>query len=795
MALFRLSVGSVARTVQARLRQGALITGLCLFALSLRARASGGPEAEIVLANDVWTVTLQPASLGVAAKPTHSHASVVSAPLSDLGPIRGLSRTTDRVSWELPDQNVVITVSLQRRDLSVQIRSAATGHFTCPVLELSQPVEALIWPYWEGRYIPLDDSQWIDFLIERGPWDTLSGLCMPFWGCACADYTLTFIVTNRYNNSIRFSREGDSLRARFTHEFPPSKSEWGYGFVIRLSESVSPVEPARQFRHWLIEQGRFVTLAEKIKSIPKVERLLGAAHVYLWGDALLTRHDIKPTRWQAFCKTLISQNRAAGPSPGKRIKNLMYPEHWKHVAEIATLQWPGNYIKSEVTNELSRLLQRADFFDKASWKQVSVPAEAATLLARDPSRLPLPELCRLNCRLLEAAYPGTMLPVDDWGDGVSVKMLRRFQEAGFDRMRFCVDGVAAVEKRPGVARAADAMGYLFGTYDSFHSIHDPATRRTDATWNTAQFDRALWKTGPIVGKDGEKISGFQGRGYKLSPHAARPYVETRVNQNMEKVPFNYYFVDCDAYGEVYDDYSLLHPSSQEQGAQARLDRLAWIRDTHQVVIGSEGGSSYAAPVVHVIEGMLGPVFGWNDPDLRDRESPYYRGGYYPPDGPRVFLKPVPLKEKYRYLHYDPRFRLPLNEIVFHDSFVSTHHWGNGSLKHPDIADTVALTEVLYQCPPLYHMNLDEFKKHRLRMKKHYDFFSPIHREVRFAPMTDFAWLSPDRRVQRTVFGNRLEIIVNFGTIAFDQDGRLIPPHTAAARWLESGEERAYTPGP
>jgi len=81
------------------------------------------------------------------------------------------------------------------------------------------------------------------------------------------------------------------------------------------------------------------------------------------------------------------------------------------------------------------------------------------------------------------------------------------------------------------------------------------------------------------------------------------------------------------------------------------------------VIGSEGGSSYSAAVIHLAEGMFGPVFGWGDPDLKDRNSEFYLGQYYPPDGPKVFVKQVPMKEKYQYFNYDPRYRLPLYEIV------------------------------------------------------------------------------------------------------------------------------------
>lgn len=108
-------------------------------------------------------------------------------------------------------------------------------------------------------------------------------------------------------------------------------------------------------------------------------------------------------------------------------------------------------------------------------------------------------------------------------------------------------------------------------------------------------------------------------------------------------------------------------------------------------------------------------------------------------------------------------------------------------------DTVELLELLYNVPPLYHINLEEFKKHRERMKAHYGFFSPLHREIGLLPMTDFAWLTPDRMVQRTVFGDRVEMVANFGMNDFDYQGRLIPKRSILAKRRDTGETHIHTP--
>jgi hypothetical protein len=337
------------------------------------------------------------------------------------------------------------------------------------------------------------------------------------------------------------------------------------------------------------------------------------------------------------------------------------------------------------------------------------------------------------------------------------------------------------------------MGYVFGPYDSYHSIHAPGEADT---WSTAQFDQMLYDTGAIIKKDGTPRHGFKKKGYLLSPLAAEPYVHKRVGGLMERVPFSSWFVDCDAFGEVFDDYSPQRLTSQAEDAAARTKRLAWIAQTYDVPVGSEGGSAYAMPAMHFAHGVMTPVIGWGDPALKEKSSPYFLGAYWPPDGPAVFTKQVPLKPSYKKFYFDPRYRLPLHQTVFHDSVIATHHWSAASLKFADQVPTVALLELLYQVPPMYHLNRAEWKKHRERIAAHYVFFSPVHREAALLPMTDFAWLSDDRQIQRTTFGGKVEMIANFGEKPFTYEGAEVAPGSIMSRRLDGGRAvQTFTPAP
>ena len=757
--------------------------------LLLSAIGVGAAPETVRLNNSVWSVDIATQSLAVNASPVGSETAVpISAAQPGFGDVAEFSQENNTVSWRIADQFLSVRFELVGESLSVEFvqdeRSSDTLRLTWPVIEDFQSLGAYILPLFEGSYVPKDDVTWQGFLSERGPIDTTAGLSMPFWGLDLGDQTLTYILTNPFNNQIRFNRTAaPSLGMEVSHTFTPNWEQRRYGLHISLG-AASPIAPAKQYRDWLKQNAEFVSFAEKIEKTPAAEKLLGAAHVYLWGGKLLSQYDV--TDWQTFATRLSGDSEVA-----TQIWVQLNAEARQAIREIAQSAHASKYVRRVVSRAISEQLEKPDFYNPTIWTEIPLTSETEKLISRDVSTLSVTEVYRRNCLLFYAAFSDTLRHPDEWGDGFSVKLLEQFAKNGLDRLWLGVDSWQDGFRHPAAVAKAKELGYLVGPYDSYHSIHHPNEKDT---WETAQFDLSLYETGAIVNADGTKSRGFKKKGYHLSPLVAQPYVENRVNGIVDQMPsdFNTWFIDCDAYGELYDDYSATHPATQLDDMNARLARIAWIRDTHNMVVGSEGGAAYSASVLHFAHGMMVPVIGWGDPDMKSKTSPYYVGGYWPPEGPAIHIKQVPLKPNYLYHYYHPRFRLPLYEIVFHDSVIATHHWGSGSLKFENAIETLALLELLYNVPPLYHLNIDEFSKHKAWIKKHYAFFSPLHRQIGGQAMTDFEWLSDDRQVQRTEFGDTVEIFVNFGTDAFGYEGLEIPAKSVVAKWMDTGKIEVFS---
>ena len=760
--------------------------------LLLTAIGVGAASETVSLSSAVWTVHIDPQSLAVETYPADSEISVpISREQTGFGNITEFSQEGNTVSWRLPERFLTVRFELIDDSLSVEFvqdkRTNEALSLTWPVIEDFESLRGYILPFFEGSYVPKDDVIWRDFLCERGPINTTAGLSMPFWGLHLADRTLTYILTNPFNNQIRFNKTAaPSLGMKVSHTFTPNWEQRRYGLRISLG-AASPIAPAKQYRHWLQQNAEFVSFAEKIEKTPAAEKLLGAAHIYLWGGKLLSQYDV--TDWQTLATRLSGDDGIA-----TQIWAQLNAGARKAILEIVQVDYPSKYSLRVVSRAISEQLEKQRFYDPSLWTEIPLTSEAEKLVSRDVSTLSLPELYRRNCLLFYAAFSDTLRHPDEWGDGFSVKLLERFAENGLDRLWLGVDSWQDGFRHPKAVAKAKALGYLIGPYDSYHSIHHPNEKDT---WETAQFDLTLYETGGIVNADGTKSRGFKKKGYHLSPLVAQPYVENRVNGIVEQMPsdFNTWFIDCDAYGELFDDYSPTHLATQLDDMRARLVRIAWIRDTHTMVVGSEGGAAYSAATIHFAHGMTVPVIGWGDPDMKSKTSPYYVGGYWPPEGPAIHIKQVPLKPKYLYLYYDPRFRLPLYQMVFHDSVITTHHWGSGSLKFKNAIGTLALLELLYNVPPLYHLNMAEFSKHKVWIKRHYAFFSPLHRQIGGQPMTDFEWLSHDKQIQRTEFGGMVEMYANFGTDSFRYKSIEIPARSVVARWIGTGKIEVFSVPP
>nr|WP_241735820.1 glycoside hydrolase [Aquisalinus flavus] len=346
-----------------------------------------------------------------------------------------------------------------------------------------------------------------------------------------------------------------------------------------------------------------------------------------------------------------------------------------------------------------------------------------------------------------------------WGDGLSTGLVEALQGAGIESAWIGTSDWREALWHPEAVEAAKNAGYLVGTYDSYASAHPEDLADS---WQTAQQGQAIFDDAAYTNEDGSTVTGFAGRGAYVNPLRVAEYARIRMKAVSEAAGFNSYFIDVDATGLSYNDYSEDHPTGRALVMAELQDRIGYIANDLELVTGSEGGTALFGRDLVFGHGITTPPFGWMDGRLkRDRESAFYLGGYWPEEAPPIYFKQVPVPDEMAEFMYAPEYRLPLYQIALHDSIIATHHWEYGSLKPVGQRDRIGLTQILYMVPPLYHLHDSVMTRDLPVIEAYHKTWRPLHADLWDQQMTGFVFLSEDRLVQRTEFANGTRLTVNF----------------------------------
>lgn len=682
-------------------------------------------------------------------------------------------------SWLYPKEKIAVTITPAEDYLEVSVRSEEEmdNEFNWPVIS----GDMYYLPLGEGKRVPKDDPVWNNYLKGTSV-SVMEQLSMPFWAAAQGENAVVTVLENPYRSELMFSETSENI---FTlkHEYPEIDPEKEQRFRFYLTEN-DPVAAAKIYRSYVMEKGQFVTLKEKEAQNPDIQKLYGAPHIYLWGELIISSEDVN---WQAFRGSIDSsvmewlKTRIAQLESGDEAINAL--------DEIKSQDYVGEYQKDIVCRALSEILKHDDFYQEEAL-HIQDPF-MQSCIKKGLDNLSESEQLQFHKHALAANLPEVFLEVDNWMNQETVNLVRELKENGIDHAWIGLNNWEQAYAKPELVATAVSKDYLIGPYDSYHSIHKPGEEQ----WITAAFqDTSLYENAVIEDKNGEKITGFQNVGRKLNPTLSIPAVEHRL-QSIEGngVGFNSWFIDCDATGEIYDDYTPEHLTTQQEDLQARLERMSLIRDSNKV-IGSEGGSDFAASTIAFAHGIELQSFSWMDEDMKNnKDSEYYIGKYYNPKGGAAerFTRQVPVKEQYAQIFLNPKYDVPLYKLVYNDSVITTYHWDWSTFKIKDKVEDRMLREVLYNVPPLYHLDSTEWEKYKTAITSHTAAWSQFSKEAVQEEMTDFEYLTDDGLVQMTNYGEQLTAVANFTDADFQYENQNIPAHSVLME--QNGNSVIYTP--
>ncbi|HGF7230426.1 glycoside hydrolase [Vibrio cholerae] len=676
-----------------------------------------------------------------------------------------VTQSAEQATWTLKPSGVQVSAQLQQ-GLNIDFRwpSAREIERQAPKalrwFDLSEAsTQTLLLPFDEGMRVPTDNPTWTRYLIDNHSGaNTTQDLKMPFWSAQQGEHFISYQLPNATNNQLHFSEQQNKLDLQAEHWFTPlNQSE---PFSVRITVGDEMLAGAKAYRDWREAAGLRVSLAEKRKANPQIEKMIGASHVYLFGRDLIAVQDV--VDWWGLRDWFWRSEFTPSPELQKELASLNKGQDWLN-----------QYQKKLLVGEINQALNQK--------------------FSADPSSIQAQYQAAQQRKAWLTEHAGAYLkPSDQWGQGLAQPMISTLQQAGLSKLWLGLDNWMPAFYQPQVVDSAKQAGYLIGVYDSYNTAIE---KGINDSWLTAQLPDRMRESCAIEKADGTLQLGFRGNGFYLNPACEFGYVKQRVQDILHFGRFNSLFLDVDGTAMAREDY---RSRSNETAMLAAFNtRMQDIANTPKLILGSEDGNALTTQGLVLAHGMETVGFGWTDQAMKsDKQSPYYLGNWYPDEKPDFFFKSAQVKEPYRSLLFAPEYKVPLYQVVFHDELISSHHWHSDSLKFSNVKAVRDLRAMLFNTPAMVHLSRDEARKNSARIEqlKHYQQgFLPLHEQLWDKALVDFRWLDKQGQVQQTRYSDGSILSANFSAQPFKlAGGEVIAPHSLLAQ-LANGQTHQWQP--
>ena len=337
---------------------------------------------------------------------------------------------------------------------------------------------------------------------------------------------------------------------------------------------------------------------------------------------------------------------------------------------------------------------------------------------------------------------------------------------------------------PEAIQAAREAGYLIGVYHNHSWIQKRWIQKDPSMADAAILD--------ADGKHKTIANPWDPNGRLDRCPGAHREIFMRHAKAERELGINYFFTDCTTTGgSIHECYHPDHPVIRSEGAAALSQALSDVGRLGMLV-GSERGKWWATGSTHVFEGIETLI--------------QYGGRYYGKGDETHWVGPY-LTEKPGFeelcLGYDfnPARRLPLFQLVYHDSVYCTRRWNQDPARDASLWDRHDLMNILYGTAPLIFMHPragnvigSEMEDGlRARYLRTYRDVCGWHEKIGFDEMTDHRLLTPDRLVQETRFSSGWNVVVNFGSAAWDDPRGFVVPGSSFHQFLGDHRKRGTKP--
>ncbi len=312
--------------------------------------------------------------------------------------------------------------------------------------------------------------------------------------------------------------------------------------------------------------------------------------------------------------------------------------------------------------------------------------------------------------------------------------------------------------------------YISTQYDNYNDVLNPEllgivpnnrVKNCDYTFRRIKD----YPDGVQVQKDGSlapawELKGFDGKMHKqntLCPVIAAKRIKEEIPEILKAFPF-YKGRFIDVYGGGLSECrSKNHPLTREECLNVKNEAFKAVGNMG-LIAGTEDGFEGIINNLVYTEGLHSPVH------FRNLNSGRNHAHIYNKEQTEHITKNM----------LNPQCRVPLWHLVYHENMLAFPYWGDSTEMSPEFINKKILFACLYGCPPLYSFFVKDFGRLKESIIYSYKKITSIHKKVAELPMTDFKILTDDYQVQKSVFGDKYEVIVNFSEESYTYKNKLIP---------------------
>ncbi len=363
-----------------------------------------------------------------------------------------------------------------------------------------------------------------------------------------------------------------------------------------------------------------------------------------------------------------------------------------------------------------------------------------------------------------------------WDKAREVEFAKELKSSGIEKALILWDANHTPYPEIGYDNKLKELGYATGGYELFTDLKTRDTANYEYDFSgPMRFAHTVYpgKFNQLAARKSDGLTYFNQFGHTSCPQAIRPEIYRKVEAKLKEFQHETYFLDVYQANGIFECYSPEHRLTREQFCQEVIKNHQIMEDKYNQYLGGEWGAEYANAHVAYVHGMMTLQRTWWGSGIEKKGTIYYTGDWRSNPRPTQMIGTRVANDKYLKYSINEYTRVPLYELVYHDAVVTSWRWEDGNHHTPEIWWKKDLFNMLYGSAPLWNLDRERWEEYKYTFIDSYKKVFPWLQQIAYDELVSHRFVSPDHKVQESVFSSGKKLTVNFGDTDYSFEGKTI----------------------